>query len=84
MATSTARVDSVAENESPKRKKREVERVALSVAEFAAAIGVTPMTIYRWIKLGLPNSCVGAVRRIVVTEGLAWMRAQTPPDKGEP
>jgi len=64
------------DDEQPAQAVRNVPRLALSVSEFAESVGVHPMSVYRWIKLGLPTVRVLSVTRIEPEAGLAWMRAQ--------
>lgn len=63
---------------------RPVDRVAFSINEFAAAVGIGRTTLYAEIRAGrLKPIKVGARTIIPVTESEAWLRrlrAETSPD----
>jgi len=68
----TARVDRLLAN-------RTGEDAVLTPEELAKALDVSPMTIWRWSKLGMPRLTKGgAVVRYRYGEVLAWLRVNKP------
>lgn len=55
-----------------------MEKIALSVAEAAALIGISTKTMYEWIHIdGFPAAKIGG-RIIIYYDGLkAWVQKQT-------
>lgn len=51
-------------------------RLALTVDEFAASIGISRSSAYRLVDAGLPTLRVGHCRRIEPQTALAWLREQ--------
>lgn len=43
--------------------------------DFALRLKVSPRTVKRWLKQGLPSVCVGRSRRILTDQADAWLLA---------